>query len=85
MFMRYSEKTIYKKARAIGYSVHKGKLHFMSSSYPVYSDEVGYNVVDDSTGITVWGCYNNIFDHLWNIEDVEDFLKKEYDSLGLVF
>lgn len=83
--MKYSEQTIYKKARAIGYSVHKGKVHFMSNNYPVYSDEVGYNVVDNSTGFTVWGCYNNLFDHLWNLDDVEDFLKSEYDNLGLTF
>lgn len=81
----FSEQTIYKKARAIGYHVHKGKVHYLSNNYPVYSDEVGYNVVDDSTGLTVWGCFNNVFDHQWTLEDVEDFLKKEYDCLGLSF
>ena len=83
--MNNVERKIYKKARAIGYSVHKGKVHFMSNNYPVYSDEVGYNVVDNSTGFTVWGCYNNLFDHLWDLDDVEDFLKSEYDNLGLTF
>lgn len=83
--MSISENKIYKKAHAIGYSVHKGKVHYLGNNYPVYSDEVGYNVVDDSTGVTVWGCYNEVFDHQWTLDDVENFLKNEYDNLGLVF
>lgn len=80
-----SEKTIYKKARAIGYSVNKGKVHFLSKEYPVFCDDVGYNVRDDSLGCFVWGCYNEVLDHLWDLEDVENFLKSEYDMLGLKF
>lgn len=81
----YSESTIRKKASKIGYSIHKGCIHFLSSNYPVYSNDVGYNVVNDTTGFTVWGCYNNIFDHLWSLEDVEDFIKSEYSHLGLEY
>ena len=80
-----SEKTIYKKARNIGYSVKKGKVHFMSSAYPVYSDDVGYNVIDNQTNSMVWGCYNSVFDHLWSLEDVEGFLKEQYSALGLEY
>lgn len=81
--MRYSEKTLYKKARAIGYSVHKGKVHFLNGNYPVYSDEIGYNVVNDSVGTLVLGCYNNVLDHLWDLDDVESFLKSKYNDLEL--
>ena len=81
----YSEGTIYKKARNIGYSVKKGKVHFMHSDYPVYSDEIGYNVIDDQLNCMVWGCYNEVFDHLWSLEDVENFLRDEYRYLGLQF
>ena len=81
--MTYSEQTIYRKARDIGYSVNKGKVHFLSKEYPVFSDDIGYNVKKNSTGFNVWGCYNEVLDHLWNLEDVENFLKSEYDMLGL--
>lgn len=81
--MQYSEKTIYKKANEIGYSVHKGKVHFLNTNYPVFSDDVGYNVINNSLGIMVWGCYNNVLDHLWGLQDVEDFLKSEYSEMNL--
>ena len=80
-----SERKVYKKAHEIGYSISKGKVHFLGANYPVYSDDVGYNVIDERTGMMVWGCYNSVFDHLWDLSDVEDFLKSEYDSLGLTF
>ncbi len=83
--MKYSEGTIYKKARDVGYLVNKGKAHYMSREYPVYSNDVGYNVIDSQTGFTVWGCYNEVFDHLWSLEDVENFLKEQYDSLGMKY
>lgn len=80
------EKTIYRKARKIGYSVSKGKVHFLNGRNSIVcSDEIGYNVIDNELNCLVWGCYNSLFDHQWNLSDVVDFLKKEYESLGLKF
>lgn len=83
--MMYTEKTIYKKANEIGYSVHKGKVHSLNTNYPVFCDDVGYNVVNDSLGVMVWGCYNEVLDHLWSLQDVEDFLIKQYSELSLEY
>lgn len=84
--MKYSEKTLYRKAHAIGYSIHKGKVHYLSGkSYSVYSDEIGYNVVNDSFNLMVWGCYDHVLDHLWDLDDVESFLSSKYNELGLTF
>jgi hypothetical protein len=82
---KHKESTIYKKARNIGYSINKGKVHFLSAEYPVYCDDVGFNVIDNQTGFTIWGCYNNVLDHLWSLEDVETFLKEQYESLGMEY
>ena len=81
----YSESTIYKKAKRIGYSIQKGKVHYMHTSYPVFSDYVGYNVIDNHINCMVWGCYNEVFDHLWSLDDVENFLRDKYRNLGLQF
>ena len=35
-------------------------------------------MIDLATGFYVWGCYDNNCDHLWTLEDVEEFLKKVY-------
>lgn len=36
------------------------------------------------TGFYEWGCYSENFDHLWNLDDVAEFLKGEYETRGLV-
>lgn len=35
----------------------------------------------------VWesGCYNGNYDHLCTLEDVEEFLKAEYEKAGLTW
>lgn len=79
-----SERTLRKKARDIGYSIHKGLKRYMSDNYIVEPKELGYMVMDNS-GYYVWGSYNNVFTHLWDIRDVSDFLQSEYERLGLKF
>jgi len=80
-----NERNIYKKAQAIGFSVHKGKVHLLDKGYPIFSDEVGYTVTDNSLNVNVWGSYNGLLDHLWSLEDVEEFLKSEYSKRELIF
>lgn len=79
-----TEKTLRRKAHNIGYSIHKGLKRYMSGNYIVEPKEVGYMVMDDS-GYYVWGSYNKVFTHLWDIHDVTDFLQSEYERLGLKF
>ena len=85
----YSITTLRKKANAIGLGVEKGFVHYLSGG-AIYHDhngnrESGYEIMDYSTGFYVWGSYNSIFDHLFTIEDVEDYLREEYRKLGLRF
>ncbi len=82
--MMYSESTLRRKAYGIGYQVLKG---FMHCGKYVYHDSYGqrysgYMIRDLQTGFFVCGCYNNIFDFVWKLRDVEDFLKDKYERLG---
>lgn len=47
----------------------------------------GYNVWDLSNNQLVCesGCYNGNYDHLCTLEDVEEFLKAEYEKAGLTW
>lgn len=83
----YSENTLRRRAHKIGYQVQKGFMHFgpyvFHNSYGTrYS---GYMVKDLQAGINVYGSYNSTFDFLWDIEDVESFLKEQYEALGLAW
>lgn len=79
------EKTLRRKAHKIGYSIVKGLRHYMYNWVVADPREVGFMVRDDRTGFYEWGCYNELYSHLWDIQDVEDFLKSEYERLGLQF
>ena len=79
----YSERTLRRRADAIGYRLEKGFVHQLVEGYPVWDREVGYNIIDNEYNYMVYGCYNNVFDHLFTLEDVEDFLKTEYVEAGL--
>lgn len=77
----YSESTLRKKAAAAGYSIEKGFQHYHNGTIVTnWNGErfTGYNVKNLATGFYEWGCYDNNYDHLWQLEDVEEFLKKIY-------
>lgn len=85
--MNYSESTIRRRAYSIGYRAEKGFQHFGQF---VYHDScgdrfTGYMVKDLYTGFYEWGCYSENFDHLWNLDDVAEFLKGEYEARGLAW
>lgn len=86
---KYSEKTIRYKALAAGYSISKGFQHYMyngSICTDCYGNRcVGYNVLDLSCGFSVWGCYDNNYDHLWTLEEVESFIRSVYEESGLEY
>lgn len=86
---KYSLATIRKKALKVGYKVVKGYQHYMYNGAVVKDCNgepyEGYNVEDVATGTFVWGCYDNNYDHLWGIEEVEEFLESIYKENGLEY
>ena len=85
--MKYTEGTLRRKAYNIGYQVQKDFQHFGRYVYhDSYGDRyTGYMVRDLRTGFYEWGCYDSNFDHLWDLDDVADFLKGEYEARGLAW
>jgi hypothetical protein len=85
--MKYSESTIRRKAYSIGYQVTKGCQHFgRNVLYDLNGDRLtGYMVKDLHTGLYEWGCYDSNYDHLWDLDDVAEFLKDEYQARELVW
>lgn len=87
----YSLTTLRKRAYEAGYRIEKGFQHYMYNN-AVCRDcngdaYTGYNVWDLSTNMCVWesGCYDSNYDHLCTLEDVEEFLKAEYEKAGLTW
>lgn len=86
---KYSLATIRKKAINAGYRVDKGfqHYHYNGSVRTNWNGErfTGFNVWDLSTNTLVWDCYDSNYDHLWTLEDVEDFIKSEYIKSDLEY
>lgn len=85
--MSSKERFLREKAKKAGYKITKGFVHYMYNN-SVYRNPdgervVGYSIRDMSTGFCVWGCYDNNFDNLWSLCDVENFLRDQYSSAGL--
>lgn len=82
-----TEKTLRRKAKKIGYSIHKGFQHDMTVyGCPVaYGRDTGYMVTGDSTGEYLWRSYDNFRDYQLDLNIIEKCLKREYDKLGLKF
>ena len=86
--MLYKEKKARKKAYEAGYKVSKGFQHYNNGA--VCRDcngeaYTGYMVLDLTTNTYVWDCYNEHFDNLWTLEDVEDFIKGKYEEAGIKY
>ena len=83
----YSEKTIRRKANEIGFVVSRGFQHYLYNGAVVKDyygvAYTGYVVEDMTTGYYVWGCYDQCFDHIWTIEDVDEFIRGEYERAGM--
>lgn len=84
----YAEGTIRRKAYEIGYQVEKGFQHWRGEFvyHNSYGDRFsGYMVKNLYTGFYEWGCYDSNFDHLWDLDDVAEFLKGEYEARGMAW
>lgn len=85
----YSLSTLRRRAHKIGYHVSKGFQHYLCGGAVAYDyageRTVGYSILDLSVNSYVWGSYNSIFDNQFDIEDVEEFLKEQYEMLGLTW
>ena len=81
----YSESTLRRKAYKINYQVVKGFMHCGNYVWhDVYGDRrTGYMVKDLTTGFYVWDGYNENFDFLWDLNEVERFLKDQYELRDL--
>lgn len=77
----YLETTLRKRATDTGYKISKGFQHYPNGAIITsWNGErfTGYDVTDLATGFSVWRCYDNNCNHLWRLEDVEQFLKDVY-------
>lgn len=82
------ERKARKKGLEAGYRVSKSFQHYHSGGIVSnWNGErfTGYNVEDLATGFLVWDCYDSNCDHLWTIDDVEEFLKTVYEENGLKY
>ncbi len=71
----YSEKTLRRRASKLGYQVVKGRRNYVS-------DHNGFMILNPDLNCVVRGAdYGMTF--CMDADDVEDFLKDEYESLGL--
>jgi hypothetical protein len=85
---KYSERTIRRKALEAGFKVEKGFQHYNNGA--VVRDcngeaYTGYMVFDYSKNTYVWDSYNQYYDHVWTLEDVENFIKAEYEKAELEY
>ncbi len=82
--MLYTLNTIRNKAKDIGYYVQKGFTHYHDVVDYDYNGKrhSGYMVMDLETGFYLPGCYDEMFDFLWELDDVVEFLKKKYEARG---
>lgn len=85
---KYKLNTMRRKAYKLNYKISKGFQRYWGGDiYRNYYGEPfsGYNVIDLRTGHLVYDCYNSNYDHVWKLEDVEDFLKSEYKKAGMTY
>ena len=83
--MSYSLNTICKKAYDINHQVEKGLVHYRDVvDYDQNGKRhTGYMVMNLENGFYVPGCYDENFDHLWDLKDVIEFLQEQYEARGL--
>ena len=84
----YTEDTLRNKANRIGFQIEKGFQHDEDGD-PIKTATgriTGYQVKNLEDGSYVWGSrIEGGADHLWTLDDVENFLRDEYNNRGLQF
>ena len=86
----YNESKLRRKAKKAGYTIHKGYQRSISHDHAVCVNfrgecETGYNLIDNVTGFLVCGCFDQSRDHLFTLEDVQDFLASVYYENAMNF
>lgn len=83
----YSEATLRKRAKEIGFQIEKGFQHddFGDIVERKYIGRItGYQVKDIEEGSYVWGSrIEGGADHIWTLDEVENFLRNAYEERGL--
>ncbi len=83
----YELNTLKKIAKRAGFKISKDFTRYISNNAVVVSDfgnrQVGYEVLDESTG-NIWGR-TDLLSHYWELEEVAEFLKEEYEIAGMEF
>lgn len=86
--MQYSEKTLRRRANNIGYVVKKGFVRTKAIPSIVVETVSGYtiyNTVNNSGAIYMIYGDNDLYYNLLTLEEVEQFLRKEYEARELAF
>ena len=81
----YSEATLRRRAKRLGYVLVKGFQRHGDGR--VYHDNylerhTGYSILDWQTSFIVYG-YNGFITNVLDLTDVEEFLKEEYEKYGM--
>ena len=82
------ERRLRRKANKLNLMINKGWQHWMfGSSYPVFRDyygekRTGYMIISMQTGLAVAG-YDEILSHNMDLDDVEEYLKAQYERREL--
>lgn len=87
---KYSLSTIKRKACIAGFKVEKGFRHYMYGDCPVWTDmhgnrTSGYSIFDLSRNQYTPESYDNLFDNILSLEDVEKFIMSVYDNAGMEY
>ena len=78
----YSESTLRRKAKEIGYRITKGYTRMNNRIGSVFNHDIGYSVTDMEYNVLVGGTNEALY-NLWKLEDVEEFLHDQYNVRGL--
>lgn len=80
----YSERTLRRKAKEIGYRIIKGYTRMNNSTGAIFDHDTGYSVIDMERNTFVGGTNDTLY-NLWKLEDVEEFLSDQYNARELKF
>ena len=82
--MQYSERTLRNRARNIGYIVRKGFVRTKAIPSTVVDTVSGYTIYNSEGTYMIHG-YNELYFNLLTLEEVEQFLREEYEARELAF
>lgn len=80
----YSENTLKRRARNIGYIVRKGFVRTKAIPSTVVETVSGYTIYNSGATYMIAGD-SELYYNLLTLEEVEQFLRKEYEARELVF